>query len=84
MTIEEAGQRILEGEVWMKCKACGGIGETHTGDDEMGYEGCDACRSQGIFLDPTYAKACKVLKMKKPKLPSDPGELAELQGVFDD
>lgn len=75
MTIEEAGQRVLEGKPWLQCGVCTGNGLVHTIDpeDDNGEncagcrgEDCSACHGSGSVLDPSFAEACELLKMPTP------------------
>jgi len=73
MTLEEAGQRLLEGEPWVVCPHCdggsyepGSIAQTAVGDPNhpgvyMTNTPCSVCKGFSTTLDPLYEQACLLL-----------------------
>jgi hypothetical protein len=80
MTIEEAGQIILENEPWHVCTKCAGQGWIRKTTPEMGdavtlnengkaitSQVCAGCQGSTGHINPWYARACQLLGMEVPK-----------------
>ena len=80
MTLEEAGQIVLEGNAFRPCKECAGEGrvliEFRT-DHERGkpamevetYQLCRPCEHTGQIVRDEYRLACRLLSTKVPTPP---------------
>ena len=66
MTIEEAGEEILKGEVYFKCAFCDAKGGWHIHDQ---VDVCQHCSGMGNIYNRRYSLACRVLELELPMLP---------------
>ena len=60
MTLEEAVERILQGEPFAHCGPCDGMGLIEN-------EPCPRCQGMGSCIDPRYAEACQLLGRPLPE-----------------
>lgn len=64
MTVEEAGQVILEGNKWEKCKRCDGTGEVKSYDG-TDWVSCRSCRCRGEKIRLEWELAVNRLEMEE-------------------
>jgi Zn finger protein HypA/HybF involved in hydrogenase expression len=64
MTIEEAGQILLENKPYIYCDPCQ---KNVAARRRLLNEQCPACHAWGVVVNPSYAMACARLGMKAPE-----------------
>lgn len=80
MTVEEAGQIILENKPWVDCVDCGGLGWLPANKFQYGQhvttkpdgptipvEDCRQCQGKGEFPRDEYIEACELLGIEPPR-----------------
>jgi hypothetical protein len=83
MTLEEAGQVILEGRAFICCSACKGEGrhlietETRLTTGQLPievetYQHCSLCNGKGVVCSLDYFNACTLLGKELPEPPERP------------
>ena len=77
MTIEEAGQILLEFKPYILCERCQkNIREKR----RILNEKCPDCKAWGVIVNPRYARACEVVGMKPPQ-PIEQIKIAEVEAL---
>lgn len=88
MTIEEAGEEILNGKAWVICNRCHGSGQygvpftsvdaLHKTSQSRRWTQCTVCTGRGHLKNITYHHAARMLNLSIPPAPSKTSRATKL------